>query len=491
MKVGSCANTTGRRRSQRIALMVLALVEFGCMVGPNYKPPNLELPARYEAGSKPAPQSAQSDLAQWWRGFDDPVLDRLVAQALSSNLDLMDAVARVREARALQNEASAALYPSLSNGWSYSRIRYSETTPFGSFPQIFPVEYNLFEGGFNSSWDLDLFGGIRRGIQAQQAELERAAENERDVRVAVLAEIGQDYVNVRSLQRRIAIAQSNTAAQRASLELTQERFQMGFAAELDVAQARSLMLATQTTIPTLKTQLVQTIHQLGVLLGRPPEALSSSLSATRPLLPVSQLDVLKQRIPPGLPSELLRRRPDIRAAEREMAAASARVGVATAAFFPDFSLTGTVGLESIALSNFIEGASRFWTVGPTLTLPIFEGGRLKAQLAAANAEQDQALLIYKKTVLQALEEVEDALSASAQERARHLLLAQNVAAAQRTTDLAEDRYTHGIGSYLDVLEAQRSLYQAQDQLAQSHQLMALDLIALFKALGGGWSPAQG
>lgn len=487
----ACDYMTRKRHSRRIAFAVMAVLEFGCMVGPNYKPPNLELPADYETNLKPSTQAPQTDLAQWWHGFHDPVLDRLVAQALSSNLDLMDAVARVREARALQSEASAALYPTLGASTSYTRVRYSENTPFGSFPQIFPVEYNLFEGGFNSSWDLDLFGGIRRGIQAQQAELERAAENQRDVQVAVLAEVGQDYVNVRSLQRRIAIAQSNSQAQRASLELTQERFQMGFAAELDVAQARSLMLATQTTIPTLQTSLVQTIHQLGVLLGRPPEALSSSLSTTHPLLNVSQLNLLKLRIPAGLPSELLRRRPDIRAAEREMAAASARVGVATAAFFPDFSMTGTVGLESIALSNFIEGASRFWTVGPTLTLPIFEGGRLRAQLAAANAEQEQAFLIYKKTVLQALEEVEDALSAFAHERARHLLLAQNVAAAQRTTDLAEDRYTHGIGSYLDVLEAQRSLYEAQDQLAQSHQLMALDLIALFKALGGGWSPAQG
>lgn len=477
----------------RTAFLLLALIGCGCMVGPNYKPPSVELPSHWSEtnSTKPISQAAQTDLAQWWRGFDDPVLDRLVEQALSSNLDLLDAVARVREARALQSEASAALYPTLSGGTSYSRIRYSETTPFGSFPQVFPVEYNLFEGGFNSSWDLDLFGGIRRSIQAQRAEMERAAENERDVRVAVLAEVGQDYVIVRSLQRRIVIAQSNTAAQRASLELTQERFQMGFAAELDVAQARSLMLATQTTIPTLQTQLAQTIHQMGVLLGRPPEALSNSLDATRPLLPVPGLDVLKLRIPPGLPSELLRRRPDIRAAEREMAAATARVGVATAAFFPDFSMTGTVGLESLALSNFIEGASRFWTVGPTLTMPIFEGGRLRAQLAATNAEQQQAALIYQKTVLQALEEVEDGLTAYGQERARHGLLDQNVAAAQRTTELAEDRYTHGIGSYLDVLEAQRSLYQSQDQLAQSHQLMALDLIALFKALGGGWSPAQG
>lgn len=490
---------SGNRRAARrvaLAIAVLAMIgASGCLVGPNYRPPVTKLPARWEGAgelraARPSPaaqtQATEASLATWWRAFDDPVLERLIEQALSSNLDLKLAAERVREARAYSAMTAAQLYPTLGSAWSYTQQRYSENTPFGSFPQVFPPEYNLYSGAFDSSWEIDLFGGVRRSVEAAQAQVQAARENLRDVRVSLLAEVARDYVDVRVLERRIEIVQSNVRDQQSSLALTRDRFQMGFAPEVDVSQAKSLLLATETQIPTLHTQLMQSIHRLGVLLGEEPNALRTELLHAAPIPGAADPDAIAVRIPVGLPSDLLRRRPDIRAAERELAAATAQVGVATAAFYPSFSLTGTVGLQSLGVTDFLAGASRFWTVGPTLNLPIFEGGLLRANLAAQNAKQRQAFYTWRKAVLGALEEVDDRLTAYAEERSRHALLLADVAAYRRSADMAQDRYIHGFGSYLAVLDARRSLYDAEDQRVQSDQNLVIDLIAIYKALGGGW-----
>jgi multidrug efflux system outer membrane protein len=473
-----------------IAMALLIVTVAGCTVGPNYRPPVMTLPAHWDgidavAKTVASPQS-ETDLAQWWQSFDDPLLNQIVAQALSSNLDEKIALARIREERAYLVMSRAGLFPSIDMSGSYTRQRYSANTPFGEFPQIVPREENMFEAGFDASWELDVFGGIRRGVEASKADLAASIENSRDVRVSLLAEAACDYVAVRALERRLQIARANLRDQNDSLKLARARFEQGFAPELDVFQARSLLETTQAQVPELESELAQTVHRIGVLLGREPDALQAQLSDMAPIPGIADPDAIAVRIPAALPSDLLRRRPDIRAAEREVAAATARVGVATADLYPKFSITGTAGLESISASDFFFGTSRMWSVGPTMTWPIFEGGKIRAYIEVRNAQQEQALLSYRKTVLIALAEVEDALVAYAKERTRHQALSASAEDFKRSAILARDRYEEGYDTYLDVLEAQRSLYGAQDSLAQSDQQIIDDLIAIYKALGGGW-----
>jgi outer membrane protein, multidrug efflux system len=474
-----------------LVLTLLASVTVvGCMVGPDYRPPAMKLPTHWDGNDQQIKQvenqEDKTDLATWWQSFDDPILNQLVAQALSSNLDQKIALARVREERAYLVISRAGLFPSVDMSGSYTRQRYSANTPFGFFPQLLPRDENIYEAGFDASWELDIFGGIRRGIEASNANLAASIENSRDVRVAMLAEVARDYVAVRALERRLQIAKANLRDQNDSLSLAQARFEQGFAPELDVFQARSLLETTQARVPELESELAQTVHRIGVLLGREPDALQAKLSDMAPIPGIADPDAIAVRIPAALPSDLLRRRPDIRAAEREIAAATARVGVATADLYPKFSITGTAGLESISPGNFFFGTSRMWQVGPTMTWPIFEAGRIRAYIEVRNAQEEQALLSYRKTVLIALAEVEDGLVAYANERTRHQALAASAQDFKRSQLLALDRYEEGYATYLDVLEAQRSLYAAQDSLAQSDQQLIDDLIAIYKALGGGW-----
>jgi outer membrane protein, multidrug efflux system len=481
------------RPSKRLCIIILVfttsglLTLVGCTVGPNYKRPATDLPTHWSSiGEQSAPDGTKIDLAQWWRSFNDPLLNELIVQALSSNLDEKIALSRIHEERAYLVISQAGQFPTLDLDGSYTRQRYSANTPFGEFPQAIPREENNYEAGFDASWELDIFGGIRRGVEASQAELDASIENLRDVRITLLAEAARDYVAVRALERRLQIARENLRDQSDSLKLTQARFEMGYAPEVDVFQARSLLETTRAQVPELENELSQAIHRISVLLGREPDALEAQLSDMRPIPGIGDPDAIAVRIPAGLPSDLLRRRPDIRGAEREIAAATARVGVATADLFPKFSITGTAGLESISTSDFFFGTSRMWSVGPSMTWPIFEAGRIRANIAAKSALEEQALYLYRKTVLTALAEVEDALVGYAKERTRHQALAASAQDFKFAEVLARERYEEGYDSYLDVVEAQRSLYAAQDSLAQSDQQLIDYLIAIYKALGGGW-----
>jgi NodT family efflux transporter outer membrane factor (OMF) lipoprotein len=450
----------------------------------------LWLPARWsgvdEIAKPTTSEEHKTDLAQWWRSFNDPLLNELIAHALSSNLDEKIALSRIHEERDYLVMSRAGLFPSVDLSGSYTRERYSANTPFGEFPEVIPREQNMYEAGFDASWELDVFGGIRRGVEASQAELDASIEKSRDIQVTLLAEAARDYVAVRALERRLQIARETLSDQNDSLKLTQARFELGYAPELDVFQARSLLETTQAQVPELESELAQTVHRIGVLLGREPDALSAQLSDMAPIPGIADPDAIAVRIPAGMPSDLLRRRPDIRGAEREIAAATARVGVATADLFPKFSITGTAGLESISTSDFLLGSSRMWSVGPSMTWPIFAAGRIRANIGAQNAREEQALYAYRKTVLTALAEVEDTLVAYAKERTRHEALTASAQDFKLSDMLARERYEEGYDSYLDVVEAQRSLYAAQDSLAQSDQQLIEDLIAIYKALGGGW-----
>jgi outer membrane protein, multidrug efflux system len=479
-----------RRGLILVLIVTMSVTATGCLVGPNYKPPFMILPAHWDGIDEVAKpmtgEQPKTDLAQWWQSFNDPLLNKLIEQALASNLDEKIALSRIREERAYLVISQSGLFPTLDLGGSYTRQRYSANTPFGQFSQIIPIEENVYEAGFDASWELDVFGGLRRGVEASQAELAASIENSRDVRVTLLAEAARDYVAVRALERRLQIASASLRDQNDSLKLTKARLEQGFAPELDVIQARSLVETTQAQVPELESELAQAVHRIGVLVGRAPDALKAQLSDAAPIPGIADPDAIAVRIPAGLPSDLLRRRPDIRGAEREIASATARVGVATADLFPKFSITGTAGLESISTSDFLAGASRMWSVGPSMTWPIFEAGRIRANIAAQNAREEQALYTYRKTVLTALAEVEDALVAYAKERSRHQALAASAWDFKRSEMLARERYEEGYANYLDVLEAQQSLYGAQDSLAQSDQQLIDDLIAIYKALGGGW-----
>ncbi|HVE39802.1 MAG TPA: efflux transporter outer membrane subunit [Planctomycetota bacterium] len=460
------------------ALLALA----ACTVGPDYVKPSPSLPADWAekgtgldaAGSRVTSQAAA--VADWWKTFKDEELTSLVERAARSNLDLKLAEARVREARGLRGVSAGALLPEVGAGAGYSRNRGSENVPLPGAGR----QSNFYQAGFDAAWEIDVFGGIRRGIEAADAEVEASVEGRRDVLVTLLAEVARNYIEVRGLQAEIGIARQNLEAQKKTLELTQARFQAGRATELDVVRAQAQVSTTSSQIPPLESQRIQSTHRLALLLGREPGALRDELISAGTIPPPPP------EVPVGLPSELLRRRPDLRRAERELAAATARIGVATADLYPKFSLTGFFALESINASDFAKWGSRAWSVGPTIQWSIFQGGRIRARIEVENARQEQAAILYERSILVALQEVEDALIAYAKEQAHRAELSDSVTANLKAVELANQRYGQGFVDFLSVLDAQRSLYASQDALVRSQRRISEYLVALYKALGGGW-----
>jgi len=464
----------------------------GCTVGPSYHPPQSLLPPTWSELPESGVTTQSVQLVEWWTTLNDPVLDSLITQAVSANLDLRVAQGRVRETRAQRGVTAADAWPTVSTSAAYFRTRQSENV--GPFPssslgngqsssnsQFGLVEGDLFRAGFDASWELDLFGRVRRSVEAAEADIAAAEENRRDVLVTLLAEVARNYVELRGFQQQLKVAYANIATQQTAVEVTQARFQAGLTSALDVAQAEAQLATTQAQVPTLETGARQAIHRLGVLLGQEPGALIAQLSEDKPI-PMASLEVSV-----GLPSELLRRRPDVRRAERELAAATARIGVATADLFPRFTLAGnTIGLQSASLSDLALGSSRFWTAGPTVSWPLFDAGKIRANIEVQNAREEQALAQYEKTVLTSLEEVENALTAYAREQTRQRALTNAVNANRQSVALANERYVKGLSDFLNVLTAQQSLYTAEDQLTQSERTVVSNLIALYKAVGGGW-----
>jgi len=422
-------------------------------------------------------------IASWWKSFNDPQLDSLVERAVNSNHDLRIAGARVREARALYRIASSQLWPTVDAGGSYARQNQSKNQPvLGSLPMPsgIPFENNVYQAGFDASWEIDVFGGNRRAVEAGKAEVAAAEFGRRNVLVTLLGEVARNYVELRGCQRRLEIATNNLKTQEEALALTQDRFKNGLTSDLDVQQAATLLANTRAVIPTLESGIQGYIHRLGVLLGQPPEALLAELSAPA-AIPSSPPEV-----PVGLPSELLRRRPDVQQAERQLAASTARIGVATADLFPKFSLTGVAGFESTSASDWFAGGSKFWSLGPTVQWRIFDAGRIRANIRVQNARQEQALAAYEETVLMSFEDVENSLVAYAKEQIRRRSLEDAVNSSQDSLHLANQLYSNGLASFINVLDAERSLYQAEDALAVSDKAVTQNLISLYKALGGGW-----
>jgi len=472
----------------------------GCMVGPDYKRPEVSVPGDWSESTAGGPTAQAAGVARWWKTLGDPVLDSLVARAVESNSDLKIAAARIREARALRRIVSAGEWPTVNSSGAYRRSKQSESTEFaqiasgfagggvpagaGSFGG-FGKEMDLWQGGFDASWELDVFGGVRRAVEAADAEVAAVEESRRDVLVALLAEVGQNYVELRGLQKQIGIVQANVKSQQEMVELTRARFKAGLTGELDVVRAEAQVALTRSQLPVVEALSRRAIHRLGVLTGQWAGALSEELSKAGAIPGVPAV------VPVGLPSELLRRRADVRRAERQVAAATARIGVATADLFPKFSLTGGIGLQSNKFKTLGNWDSRFWSIGPGVSFPVFDRGKIRANIQVQNARQEQALAWYENTVLRALAEVEDALVAYAKEQVRRDSLEEAVKANRRAVELASDLYTKGLADFLSVLEAQRSLYSSEEQLALSERSVSVDLVALYKALGGGWEEEGG
>lgn len=474
--------------------LLAALPLAGCVVGPDYREPAEPLPAAWanpplaDAGADPA--RIEADQA-WWAAFGDPLMSALIAQSLVANPDLGRAEAAIREARAERTKAASGLFPSLDGQASYQRNRNSENfssgggfTSDGGSSGGFSTGAAIndrYVGRFDSSWEIDLFGKVRRGIEASRAGIGVAEATAGDVRLTLIADVARNYVELRGFQRQLAVARQQIASQQETLALTTARFGAGTGTGLDVARAETQLAATEATVPPLTTAMKERIHRLSILVGRPPGELMAMLAADQPIPVAAAIDQA------GVPAELIRRRPDIRAAERQLAQATARIGVAEADQYPTLTINGSVGLGSRNLSQLFTPESLLWSVGPQLDIPVFDGFRRQAEVDVQRARTDQAAAQYRTVLLQALADVENALVAYAEEDRRRAVLARSVASAGDALNLAQELYVRGLSPFLDVLVAQRTLFQAENDLAISEAAVSTDLIGIYKALGGGWA----
>ncbi len=458
------------------------------MVGPDFQAPHPEAPSGWAgvttapAPPQPAVATAQpAELTRWWKRFNDPMLTQLVEDALKTNLNLQLAVANLRQARAARGIAVAALWPAISGSAEYLR----ETTSGATLPpKTTPAqEQNLYQAGFDAVWEIDIFGGQRRNVESANANVQAAVEGISNVQVTIAAEVALDYIQLRGYQQQIVIAQRNLKAMQNTELITHQKMGAGFASALDVANAEASVATTEAQIPVFETSARQSIYALSILLARPPADLLKQLT------PAGDIPGVPAQIPAGLPSDLLRRRPDIRQAEAQLHAATAQIGVATADLFPKFSLTGVVSWQSNLLNSWLTVASQTSSFGPSVTWAIFQGGAIVSNIRVQEALRDQAFITYRQIVLGAFQDVENALIAFAKEQEHYKSLNDSVAANSKAFDLSLKLYTEGMLEFLNVLVAQNSLYAAENALVQSHTNISTDLIALYKALGGGWEQA--
>ncbi len=436
-------------------------------VGPDFQPPQPQMPQRWTGAEDLQPPVAANG-ESWWQLFADPLLNQLIAEAEEASIDLRRAEARVREARA--QRVIAASQGSLGAAAAASSARRSDNVSGGS--------QDLFELGFDARWELDLFGATRRATEAAEAGLEASREDLRHVLVSLRAEVARVYIELRGAQRRLATATNLLAIKGETVATVRGRLELGFDTRLDLHQALTEEKLTRASLPALERNIRQAMHQVAILLGQPPAALIDRLSHTPDTLR------LPQGIAMELPSELLRRRPDIRAAEQRLAESTATIGVAVADLFPRFSLGGLLGLQSTELSTLLSGASRYWSLGPSLSLALFDRDKRHAVVDVSTARRDQLLLDYQQTVLEALGEVENGLVAFSQEQRARSFLVEAVAEAQAAADLARGRYQAGLSDVFPVLQAERTLQGAEEQLIDSEQRLALALVLVYKAMGG-------
>lgn len=453
----------------------------GCMtVGPDYQRPQSAAPGKWSTSLGGSLSSAATDstrLEKWWTVFNDPVLSDLIAQARTGNPDMHQAQARVREARAQRGITNAGLFPSIGANGSASRSKSSEEAGSGMIG-------NSYSSGFDASWELDVFGGRRRALESSSATWQAAEESLRDVQVSLVAEVALNYVDLRSYQDLLSITESNVTTRSETYDIARWRHEAGLTTQLDVDQAKLSLEQARAQLPTLRTNLEQAKNRIAVLLGRPPGTLMKLLAKIKPVPATSK------EIAVGVPADSLRRRPDVRAAERQLAAQTAQIGVAKAELYPSFSLVGSIGLESLTYSNLYSSGAQAARGAAQSAWKLFDGGRIRENIKLQTALQEESLSRYEEAVLTALEDVENSLIAYVNEQARRDSLSEGVKSGQSAFELALDQYKSGLVSFQTVLDTQQSLLTVQDQLAVSKAKVASNLIRLYKALGGGWSPGR-
>jgi multidrug efflux system outer membrane protein len=456
----------------------------GCTVGPDYVQPDVEnVPDEWNTQATMGLAEGEASIQTWWTVFDDATLTSLIERSRTSNLTLREAMWRVEEARSLRGVVAGERAPQVGVDGTANRSEPSKNGPLGSvIPDDQFEAQNLFDLGVAASWEIDLWGRIRRQVEAADAEVAASVEDYRDVLVTLFAEVATNYVNVRALQERLRFANANVEAQEDTLQLTQDRFDAGLVSALDVAQAESNLGSTRALIPALEQQLAIALNRLAVLLAMSPGTLDDELSGEIPI------PTEPQGVTTGLPADLLRQRPDIRSAERRLAAQTARIGVATAELYPQFSLTGFLGLQSTSGGDLFNSDSITWSVGLPIRWRLFAGGSIRSQIAAEQARTAQLIASYEQAVLLALEEVEDAMVSYEKEVSRRQRLAESVDATQRSLALVLTQYTAGLTDFQNVLDTQRSLLFREDDLAASEGNVIKNLVDLYRALGGGWDP---
>jgi NodT family efflux transporter outer membrane factor (OMF) lipoprotein len=479
-----------------------------CTVGPDFSSSTPALPANWASRSQAQAKhdsvvvTDSIDSASWWKSFNDPELTALVERAREANPSLRQAALRIEEARAQLSVVDSRNLPTASFDSSYARTRLSPNgalslfggsssqtateTAAGGFPStLVPFSlppFDLFQTGFDASWEIDLFGRVRRSIESADAQAQAIVEARNDALVSVYAEVARNYVQLRGVQRLIAITNQNLKAQQDAYNLTHAQAQGGETSNLDVESASSEVATTQAQLPALDDQKARTINALALLVGLQPGALDQELQTPQPV------PTTPPSVPIGLPSELARRRPDIRQAEAELHAATANIGVATADLYPRLTLSGSLGLQALRFNKLGDWASKFYDFGPALSIPVFNGAA-NANITVQEIRQKEAALNYETTILNALHDVENAVSSYGAEQVRLKALEHAADANQRSLALAQQRYKAGLSSFLDVLDAERRLYASQTEVVRSEYTISTNLIAVYKALGGGWDEA--
>ncbi len=482
MKIYDLRSMTCAVKSRLSALGMLAsllalIIAAGCAVGPNYKAPKTSVPPKFTYGEQ-TNVSADAIVITWWRGFNDPELDQLVERARAGNYDLKIATANLREARAMRRQVQFDLAPVVNGVGSYNHTLYSQDSePFAPRSER---NISLYDVGFDATWELDVFGRVRRSVQAATADMQASEADRRDVLVSLISEVARNYFELRGAQGELEVALQNADNQRETVKITEARLEGGRGTELDVAQARAQLNNTLASIPPEEEAIAHATHRLSVLIGQQPTALTAELSVSKPWVTLPALVAI------GKPEDMLRRRPDIRAAERTLAADTARIGVATSDLFPRVVFNGSLGLASSSITGLGKGGADNWSFGPNITWAAFDLGHVLSRMKASDAHAEATLGVYERTVLTALEETENALVDFGRERVRHDYLIKSVESSEIAAKLARERYENGATDFLTVLDAQRVLYLAQDQLAQSQTRTTTALVAVYKSLGGGW-----
>jgi NodT family efflux transporter outer membrane factor (OMF) lipoprotein len=480
---------------KRPLILLVPLLLAGCEVGPDYHKPDIATPQSFAAENAPLSVSAatEADMTRWWTIFHDPELESLIARAFDANLDLKTAASRLRESREQIIIAGAAGEPSLSASGNALDVHSGRNvlsqlsggqSSSGAAPTSGSTNTTLYALGFDATWEIDIFGGVRRGVEAATAGTEAARWQMRDGEVSLTAEIATDYIGLRAAQARLAILQGELKSQNATRNLVSARAKGGFVTQLDVNQQFALQASTEAQIPAIEAQIKTSEHAIAVLLAAQPDTLAAELDQAAPLPDIPAT------LPVGLPSDLLRRRPDVREAERKLAQATAEQGVAIAALYPKFNLLGALNLSSNSLGSLFNSSSLNEAGLAMISWPIFKGGQNHANIRAKDEEENQAYFAYQKAVLQAVQDAEDALVRYAAEQRRFQFLQTAYTRDRNSTVIANQQYQVGLTNYVNVLTAESNELQADDQRAQSKQAMAADIASLYKALGGGWNDSD-